>query len=111
MDCRSPAPAERKRLLTLWCLLRAGVGERALKQTALFQRVAEHHELFFRYSWVDYTTHKPGTFRLVPPVDHVANWRADYQAMLGPMFFGDTPTFDEMVDAAAEFEKTFNATA
>jgi predicted nucleotidyltransferase component of viral defense system len=95
----------------LWCLLRAGVGEKALAQTALFQRVAEHRELFFRYSWVDYSTHKPGTFRLAPPAAHVANWRADYQEMLGPMFFGATPTFDEMVGAAAEFEALFNATA
>lgn len=95
----------------LWCLIRAGVGERALAQTALFQRVAEHRELFFRYSWVDYSTHKPGTFRLVPPADHVPNWRADYQEMLGPMFFGKTPSFDEMMAAAAEFERIFNATA
>ncbi len=95
----------------LWCLLRAGIGDRALEQTALFQRVAEHRELFFKHSWVDYSTHKPGTFRLAPPGDHLAEWRADYEAMLGPMFFGDTPSFKEMMAAAAEFGKTFNATA
>lgn len=95
----------------LWCLLQAGVGDRALANTALFQRVAEHREIFFRYSWVDYSTHKPGTFRLSPPTEHLANWRSDYQEMLGPMFFGDTPTFEQMMRAAAEFETTFNATA
>lgn len=51
---------------------------------------------FFNFSWVDYSTHKPGTFRLAPPANHLAYWKADYEAMLGPMFFGDTPTFDEM---------------
>ena len=95
----------------LWCLLRAGVGERALANTALFQRVAEHREIFFRYAWVDYSTHKPGTFRLSPPTDHLANWRSDYQAMLGPMFFGEVPDFDEIMKAVSEFEKTFNASA
>ena len=95
----------------LWCLLRAGVGERALANTALFQRVAEHREIFFRYAWVDYSTHKPGTFRLSPPSDHLANWRSDYQAMLGPMFFGEVPDFDEIMKAVSEFEKTFNASA
>ena len=94
----------------LWCLLRAGVGDRALADTALFARVAEHREVFFRYSWVDYSTHQPGTFRLSPPPEHLAHWRADYQAMLGPMFFGETPTFEQMMTAAADFEKTFNAT-
>ncbi len=95
----------------LWCLLRAGVGERALADTALFQRVAEHRELFFGYAWVDYSTHKPGTFRLSPPAHHRSDWHLDYQNMLGPMFFGDTPTFEQMMTAAAEFEKVFNATA
>lgn len=92
----------------LWCLLRAGVGESALAQPALFQRVAEHRELFFRFSWVDYTTHKPGTFRLTPPAEHLPNWRSDYTEMLGPMFFGPTPSFEEMIAAATEFETSFN---
>ena len=94
----------------LWCLLTAGVGERALADTALFQRVAEHREIFFRYAWVDYSTHKPGTFRLVPPANHLPDWKSDYEAMRGPMFFGETPSFDEIIRVVSEFEKTFNAT-
>jgi predicted nucleotidyltransferase component of viral defense system len=93
----------------LWCLLQAGVGERALADMALFERVAEHREIFFRLTWVDYSTHKPGTFRLVPPADHMANWRTDYQAMQGPMFFGDTPSFDDMMAVVGDFEHRFNA--
>lgn len=95
----------------LWCLLRAGVGVRALADMALFRRVAEHRAIFFRYSWVDYATHRPGRFRLVPPADQLALWRADYQAMLGPMFFGDVPDFDDILDAVGDFERTFNALA
>lgn len=95
----------------LWSLLRAGVGDRAMANTALFQRVAEHREIFFRFSWVDYSTHKPGTFRLVPPGEHLAKWRTDYEEMLGPMFFGETPSFEEMMAVAEEFERAFNATA
>jgi len=93
----------------LWCLLRAGVGDRALADMALFQRVAEHREIFFRHSWVDYSTHKPGTFRLAPPDAHLAQWRNDYQEMVGPMFFGDVPDFDEMIVAASDFAVRFNA--
>ena len=95
----------------LWCLLRAGVGEKALANHALFQRVAEHREIFFRFSWVDYSTHQPGKFRLTPPLEHLADWKSDYAAMLGPMFFGDAPDFEEILALAADFEKTFNAGA
>ncbi len=59
---------------------------------------------------MDYTTHKPGSFRLTPPDDQLAAWQADYQTMLGPMFFGNTPTFAEIMAAATAFETTFNAT-
>lgn len=109
-------PAEKPRKLRmarhyydLWCLIRAGIGEAALAQPALFQRVAEHRELFFRFSWVDYSTHKPGTFRLTPPPTHLSAWKADYTDMLGPMFFGNTPSFEEMIAAATMFEDIFNA--
>jgi hypothetical protein len=29
--------------------------------------------------------------------------------MLGPMFFGEVPAFEEIMEAVAEFEKEFNA--
>jgi hypothetical protein len=82
-----------------------------LADTALFQRVADHREIFFRYSWVDYSTHKPGSFRLVPRPAQLPAWKADYQAMLGPMFFGHAPTFEEILVVVGEFEKVFNAAA
>ena len=95
----------------LWCLLRTGIGAKAMAQPELFKRVAEHREIFFRYSWVDYTTHKPGTFRLSPPDDHLPVWMADYKAMQGPMFFGPTPSFEEMMIVVSRFEQMFNETA
>ena len=95
----------------LWCLLRGGVGETALSDMALFARVAEHRETFFRYSWVDYSTHRPGSFRLVPPDHHLPDWKADYETMRGPMFFGETPEFDEILDSIREFEARFNQQA
>ncbi len=95
----------------LWCLLSAGVGERALSDMNLFARVAEHREIFFRHSWVDYTTHKPGTFRLVPPADQLAAWESDFAAMRGPMFFGTVPEFPEILTTVQKFEQRFNQLA
>lgn len=93
----------------LWCLLRAGIGEKALADIDLFRRVAQHREIFFRSSWVDYSTHRPGQFRLVPPESHRSDWRNDYKAMQGPMFFGESPEFDELLEAVGQFEETFNS--
>ena len=68
----------------------------------------EHREIFFPYSWVDYTTHRPGRFRLVPPEKHLPAWRDDYEKMRGPMLFGETPSFDEILAVVGEFERRFN---
>lgn len=94
----------------LWCLLKSGVGERAIADRGLFDRVTSHREIFFRISWVDYTKHHAGTFQLIPPVHHLDDWRSDYEQMQGPMFFGDIPppTFDEIIAAIGEFERRFN---
>jgi hypothetical protein len=95
----------------LWCLLRGGVGDRALAATALFARVVEHREAFFRHTWVDYSTHRPGTFRLLPPEEQIPRWKADYDAMRGPMFFGEAPEFDDILRVVGEFERRFNQSA
>jgi hypothetical protein len=92
----------------VWCLLQAGVGEKALADMDLFKRVAEHREIFFCQSWVDYSTHHPGTFRLVPSTEQLPAWEADLAAMRGPMFFGPVPGFAEILAAVREFEQRFN---
>lgn len=111
-------PADKPRKLRMarhyydvWCMLRAGVGDRAMAYMDLFRRVAEHREIFFKYAWVDYTSYKPGSFRIVPLPDHLSDWRADYRAMQGPMFYRDAPDFDEIMDAVRAFENKFNALA
>ena len=76
----------------VWCLITRGVAERAAQDRPLFDRVAAHREIFFRWSWVDYTTLHPGSLRFLPPAHHVDAWRKDYQEMRGEMFFGEVPT-------------------
>jgi len=92
----------------LWCLITRGVAERAAKDRALFDRVAAHREIFFRWSWVDYATLYPGGLRFVPLAHQLDGWRKDYQEMRGHMFFGEVPTFDEILRVVGEFEQQFN---
>ncbi len=95
----------------VWCLITRGVAERAAQDRPLFDRVAAHREIFFRWSWVDYTTLHPGSLRFPPPAHHVDAWRKDYQEMRGEMFFGEVPAFDEILDVVGAFEKQFNQQA
>ena len=95
----------------VWCLLTRGVADRAAADQALFARVAEHREIFFRLSCVDYATLRPGSLRLTPPADHRKAWQQDYEQMAEPMFYGERPAFEEIMTVVGEFERRFNQSA
>ena len=95
----------------LWSLIQKGIAAEALADAGLFERVAAHRQMFFTYRWMDYTTLRPGSLRMLPHPDQLSTWRGDYSAMRTEMFFGDVPAFDEILRVVGDFEKTFNATS
>ena len=93
----------------LWCLIQKGVADRASQDLGIFKRIATHREIYFNWSWMDYATLHKGTLRIVPLDDQMAKWQRDYAAMREEMFFGEVPTFDVIMRAVGDFEKSFNA--
>jgi len=92
----------------LWSMILKGVGNEARSDLDLFYEIVAHREMFFNYTWLDYTTLQPGSLRLVPPDEQISMWRSDYHSMRGEMFFGDPPTFDEILRVVGGFEREFN---
>ena len=110
-------PADKKRGARLsrhyydvWCLIKHGIADQALADTGLFERIAAHRRVYFRYTWMDYTTLKPGTLRLMPTQNQMTGWQRDYDSMRETMFFSDAPEFPEILAKIEEFERRFNAT-
>jgi hypothetical protein len=92
----------------LWCLIKAGIGGKAADDIELFKRIAAHRQVYFSYNWVDYDTLRPGSIKLVPPDKHLPDWRADYNSMRQEMFFGEVPSFENIMQSIAEFQDGFN---
>lgn len=92
----------------LFHLIKAGVGEKASRDLELFDRVAAHRQVYFHITWVAYDTLRQGSLRLVPPEEQLDEWRSDYSAMKDEMFFGKTPSFDDIIEVASDFQDTFN---
>ena len=92
----------------LWCMIRQGVADQARADAGLFERIAAHREVFFRYNWMDYATLRPGTLRIVPLPEQHAAWEQDYTAMKEAMFFGEAPRFDEILRVVGGFQTIFN---
>lgn len=92
----------------LWCLIRAGVAQRALEDAELFARVATHRSVFFRRSREAQKSLRPGSLRLLPAADRRTAWAEDYEAMRESMFFGEAPGFNEVLLVVGDFELRFN---
>lgn len=90
-------------------LIEAGVAKEALADPGLLEQVVEHRRVFFRYSWMDYTTMRRGSIRLAPLPEQLDAWRQDYTAMRAEMFFGPAPDFDVVLKAVDEFVRHLNA--
>lgn len=95
----------------LWCLITKGIADHAVADEGLFDRVLSHREVFFRWSWMDYTKMRRGSLRLVPPEDQLKDWAADYTAMGNEMFFGEVPPFETVLKVVGDFERRFNQQA
>jgi hypothetical protein len=92
----------------LWCLIKRGVAEKAKTDAELFKRVAAHRAVFFRKSKEAQESLRPGSLRLIPLPEQKAAWKQDYQSMSEAMFFGEIPSFDEILGVVGDFEKRFN---
>ena len=79
----------------------------AINQDALRERVVEWKSRFFGSTWAKYEWAKPGTFRLVPPVERQAALRRDYQAMRD-MYLIEPMSFEQVLTVLQELENTIN---
>lgn len=93
----------------LWCLILRGIAEKAVKREDIFKRTVAHREIYFKWNWMDYTTLKKGSLRIIPSAEDLNDWRRDYRAMSSEMFFGKVPDFDEIIRVISDFEDSFNS--
>lgn len=106
----SKGPKERlaRHYYDLWCLIEAGVAARAVATPDLFERVVAHRSVFFRKSKEAQASMRQGSIVLLPWAEHRPAWEKDYQDMRASHFFGEPPTFDEILRVVGEFERLFN---
>ena len=106
-----PNPRMARHYYDLWCLLGAGVGDKAVAAPGLFESVAHHRAIFFRKKKEAQESLQPGALAILPREDRRVAWEQDYEAMKAAMFFGEVPSFQEILSAVGEFARKFNQTA
>ena len=49
-------------------------------------------------SWVDYTKHQRKDINFIPPKEIIKKWKKDYADMQESMFYGETESFDNLIE-------------
>ena len=81
--------------------------DKAIQNTDLLVKVAEHKAIFFKDTKARYDLAKPGSLRLMPLEEHFALLNDDYRQMQ-EMFFEDPPSFDSILEKLKKVEKEIN---
>jgi hypothetical protein len=71
----------------------------------MFRTVMDHRSSFFPYGQVNHLELAPGDLMLIPPPAIISAWRTDFEKM-GSMFFGDSPTFDQVLATVRLIQET-----
>lgn len=111
-ECHRPVDKPSRERLSrhyydLFRLSQLPVADRALAQADLLKRVVAHKSFFFAQGWAHYETAQPGSFRLLPGEERLADLQKDYEAM-APMIFGIPPAWDDIVKGLQKLVERIN---
>ena len=75
----------------------------------IITKTIAHRERFNNMRGVDYKTHFPPYLNPMPPVKHVAAWKADYNKMQEEMIPTNSPSFEEIITKIEQIVLEYNA--
>ena len=103
--------AERKsrHLYDLYRMMNMDFAVKAASDDQLWESIRHHREIFTSVSGMDYTPEVRKRMQLVPRPDIIDAWKADYEAMMETMIYGDKPSFDELISAMLELQERFRS--
>lgn len=86
-------------------MLKTPIVERAINDMDLYRQVVEHRRAFIGLRGFDYDTLYPSTLNIIPPMSVIEQWKADYENMQLHMIYGESISFDELVNNLRELNE------
>ena len=81
----------------------------AIRDDELWNSIAHHREIFTSMSGVDYTPDIRRRIQLIPPDSILASWEKDYRDMQVSMIYGESLSFESLLERMKELEDRFHA--
>lgn len=86
----------------------AGHGEQAIADEELFNMIVAYRKTVNPLRGLDYSNHKKGKLRILPPTEIMDKWEADYKTMQENMIVGESLTWEELLQRIMNIENLLN---
>ena len=89
-------------------IMNTPIAEEALNDKDLYLSVMNHRRIFIGLRGFDYSTLLPQALSIVPPADIQDLWRQDYRDMQESMIYGESPSFDQLIEKLSVLNTRIN---
>ena len=79
-----------------------------LSDATLYTEIVRHRSVMTSWHGMDYKTHHPSTINFIPPEKVIPILREDYKKMQDNFIYGDSPSFDELIEKLKELQERFH---
>ena len=86
----------------------SGYADTALNDNELFVAIVEHRRKFIGLKGFDYGSLSPKTINIIPPEEVLEKWKDDYKKMQDSMIYGDSLSFEELLDQLRILNRRIN---
>jgi len=83
---------------------------KAISNNELWDTIRRHREKFTHINGVDYSQDIRSNICLIPPEQVIDDWRQDYEAMQNTMIYGNSLTFNKLINRVKQLEKRIRQT-
>jgi hypothetical protein len=78
---------------------------KAISDDVLWNTIRHHREKFTHINGIDYSQDIRPNVVLIPPAQVISDWRQDYETMQNTMIYGNSLTFDKLIDRIKQLEE------
>ena len=96
-----------RHLYDLEKLMDTDYGKAALSYAQLFEEIVKHRFVYYATKYIDYQKHHPSTICFCPPEERRKEWSNDYDEMRNSFIYGETLSFDELMERMKELQERF----
>jgi hypothetical protein len=81
----------------------------AITDDSLYQGIVNHRSVITPSRGIDYANHTPSKISIIPPASILKEWQKDYEIMQQNMIYGNSLSFEKLMERIAAIQQQINA--